>query len=73
MEDPTRSNSLGEGDTPVVLLEKTGEALGLRSLWAKFEFISPTCSFKDLGSVILTTMVRDLGVTVFIEDSSGNA
>ncbi len=73
MHDPTRSNSLGEGDTPVVLLEKTGEALGLHSLWAKFEFMSPTGSFKDRGSVILTTMGRDLGVTEFIEDSSGNA
>ena len=73
MHDPALSNSLGEGDTPVVLLEKTGESLGLKSLWAKFEFMAPTGSFKDRGSAVLTTIGRDLGVTEFIEDSSGNA
>ena len=67
------ANSLGEGDTPLVLLEKTGDALGLDSLWAKLEFMAPTGSFKDRGSVILTSMGVELGVTEFIEDSSGNA
>lgn len=73
MDDPSMANSLGEGDTPLVLLEKTGDELGLGSLWAKLEFMAPTGSFKDRGSAILTTMGRDLGVTEFIEDSSGNA
>ncbi len=73
MDDPMAVNSLGEGDTPLVLLEKTGEALGLNTLWAKLEFMAPTGSFKDRGSAVLTTMGRDLGVTEFIEDSSGNA
>jgi threonine synthase len=71
--DPALANSLGEGDTPLVFLEKTGESLGLGSLWAKLEFMAPTGSFKDRGSAILTTMGRDLGVTEFVEDSSGNA
>jgi len=73
MDEPLMSNSLGEGDTPIIFLEKTGEALGLGSLWAKLEFMAPTGSFKDRGSAILTTMGRDLGVTEFVEDSSGNA
>lgn len=73
MDDPSSANSLGEGDTPLVFLEKTGEELGLGSLWAKLEFMAPTGSFKDRGSAILTTMGRDLGVAEFIEDSSGNA
>ena len=73
MDDPSTANSLGEGDTPLVLLEKTGEELGVGSLWAKLEFMAPTGSFKDRGSAILTSMGCDLGVTEFIEDSSGNA
>jgi threonine synthase len=73
MTDPMLANSLGEGDTPLVFLEKTCEELGLGSLWAKLEFMAPTGSFKDRGSAVLTTMGRDLGVSEFIEDSSGNA
>ncbi len=73
MDDLLSANSLGEGDTPLVLLEKTGSELGLETLWAKLEFMTPTGSFKDRGSAILTTMGRDLGVREFVEDSSGNA
>lgn len=73
MDNPAMANSLGEGDTPLVLMEKTGEELGLETLWAKLEFMAPTGSFKDRGSVILTSMGIELGVTEFIEDSSGNA
>jgi len=73
VDDPTLVNSLGEGDTPAVSLDRTAEELGLESLWAKLEFMAPTGSFKDRGSAVLTTMGRDLGVTEFVEDSSGNA
>ena len=73
MDDPTKANSLGEGDTPMIFMEKTRTSLGLNSLWGKLEFMAPTGSFKDRGSVILTTMGRDLDVREFIEDSSGNA
>ncbi len=73
VDDPELINSLGEGDTPVVSLERTASELGLEWLWAKLEFMAPTGSFKDRGSAILTTMGRDLGVTEFAEDSSGNA
>ncbi|MBL7042630.1 MAG: pyridoxal-phosphate dependent enzyme [Pirellulaceae bacterium] len=73
MDDRSTANSLGEGDTPLVSLGRTAEELGLRSLWAKLEFMAPTGSFKDRGSAVLTTMGRDLGVTEFVEDSSGNA
>ncbi|MCI0835365.1 MAG: pyridoxal-phosphate dependent enzyme, partial [Chloroflexi bacterium] len=58
VDDPLTVNSLGEGDTPVVSLERTAESLGLEWLWAKMEFLSPTGSFKDRGSAVLTTMGR---------------
>jgi threonine synthase len=73
IDDPALANSLGEGDTPVVSLERTAGELGLEWLWGKLEFMAPTGSFKDRGSAVLTTVGRDLGVTEFIEDSSGNA
>ena len=73
IDDPALANSLGEGDTPVVSLERTAGELGLDWLGAKLEFMSPTGSFKDRGSAVLTTMGRDLGVVEFVEDSSGNA
>ena len=73
MDEPLNSNSLGEGDTPLIFLDKICNELGLGSLWAKLEFMAPTGSFKDRGSAVLTTMGRDFGVTEFIEDSSGNA
>ncbi|MEE8487831.1 MAG: pyridoxal-phosphate dependent enzyme, partial [Gemmatimonadota bacterium] len=73
VEDLATTNSLGEGDTPVVSLESTADELGIDWLWAKLEFMAPTGSFKDRGSAVLTTMGRYLGVTEFAEDSSGNA
>lgn len=66
-------NSLGEGNTPVVSLERTAKTLDIESLWIKQEFMAPTGSFKDRGSAVLTTMGRDFGVTHIVEDSSGNA
>lgn len=65
--------SLGEGATPILRLEKAGKALGLESLTAKLEFVSPTGSFKDRGSTVLVSLMRELGHTAAANDSSGNA
>jgi len=73
ISDPDDANSLGEGDTPIVSLDSIASELGLGQLWAKLEFMAPTGSFKDRGSAVLTTIGRDLGVSEFVEDSSGNA
>ena len=67
MNDRSTTNNLGEGDTPLVSLRRTAGELGLRSLWAKLEFMSPTGSFKDRSSAVLTTMGRDFGVTEFVQ------
>ena len=73
VHDSSSGVSLGEGGTPCVHLKALGENLGMRRLHGKLEFLNPTGSFKDRGSAVLTTMGRDLGVTEFVEDSSGNA
>lgn len=65
--------SLGEGNTPVLTLERAGEAAGCPHLLAKLEYLNPTGSFKDRGSAVLLTVLKALGVQRLLEDSSGNA
>jgi threonine synthase len=65
--------SLGEGNTPLVSLERTARRLGIEQLWAKLEFIAPTGSFKDRGTAVLISAALSENVTEFVEDSSGNA
>lgn len=65
--------SLGEGDTPCVALPALGSSLGLDRLTAKLEFLNPTGSYKDRGTVVMMSVARELGVTEVVEDSSGNA
>nr|ABZ06470.1 putative Pyridoxal-phosphate dependent enzyme [uncultured marine microorganism HF4000_010I05] len=65
--------SLGEGNTPCVELQSTGEFLGLCGLYGKLEFLNPTGSFKDRGTAIMISVAREQGVAEIVEDSSGNA
>ncbi len=65
--------TLGEGGTPVVHLQKIGRELGVEALFAKLEFLNPTGSFKDRGSALLVSALREHGVRQVAEDSSGNA
>ncbi len=60
--------SLGEGGTPLALAEIDG----LR-FHAKLEYLNPTGSYKDRGTVTLVNYLAGLGVTEVVEDSSGNA
>ncbi|MGC8514449.1 MAG: pyridoxal-phosphate dependent enzyme [Acidimicrobiales bacterium] len=57
--------SLGEGSTPIVQ-DSPGVLL-------KLDFLMPTLSFKDRGSVVLVSAARELGVRQMVADSSGNA
>lgn len=60
--------SLGEGWTPLV----PAQAYGIEFL-AKLEFLAPTGSFKDRGTTVLVSLLKELGVREVVEDSSGNA
>lgn len=60
--------SLGEGKTPLVW-GKAGE----RKVAFKLETQNPTGSFKDRGTAVLVSYLRERGVTAAVEDSSGNA
>jgi len=60
--------TLGEGFTPVVPV-KIGEA----NVLAKLDFLFPTGSFKDRGSSVMVSYLRETGIRRIVEDSSGNA
>jgi threonine synthase len=60
--------SLGEGDTPLLGYELKG-----RTIYFKCEYLNPTGSFKDRGSVVLMSALCAAGVEAAVEDSSGNA
>lgn len=59
--------SLGEGCTPLI----TSTFAGSRCLF-KLEWFAPTGSFKDRGTSVMLSMLRQQGVTSVLEDSSGN-
>ena len=65
--------SLGEGSTPCLRLERLGARLGLENLYIKVEYASPTGSFKDRGTSVMVSVVKELGFSVVVDDSSGNA
>jgi threonine synthase len=64
--------SLGEGDTPLVRLERIGKELGLNKLYAKNDGQNPTGSFKDRGMALAVTRARGLGAKALVCASTGN-
>ncbi|MBR1224336.1 MULTISPECIES: threonine synthase [unclassified Bradyrhizobium] len=62
-----RPISLGEGCTPLVQKEWDD----FRPFF-KLEWFNPTCSFKDRGTTVMLSYVRQLGIDAVLEDSSGN-
>ncbi len=65
--------TLGEGDTPLIPLPRWGERHGLRRVYAKLEYVSPTGSFKDRGAAAVVAKAAEWGISRMVEDSSGNA
>ncbi|KAB1070318.1 threonine synthase [Methylobacterium planeticum] len=59
--------TMGEGCTPLV--QKSWDA---HRPFFKLEWFSPTGSFKDRGSTVMLSALRQLGVPAILEDSSGN-
>ena len=59
--------SLGEGCTPLVQ-----QSWGDLRPFFKLEWFNPTGSFKDRGSAVMLSFLRQIGVDAVLEDSSGN-
>ena len=73
VHDTNAGVTLGEGNTPCVILNTIGGRLPLGKLYAKLEFLNPTGSFKDRGTATMLSVASEHGVTELVEDSSGNA
>ena len=52
--------SLGEGNSPLIPLERLAEELNISAVWLKQCGISHTGSFKDLGMTVLLSHVKSL-------------
>lgn len=65
--------TLGEGDTPLLLLPRVGEKLGLSRLYVKDESLNPTGSFKARGLAAAVSKAKELGVRKVIIPTAGNA
>jgi len=68
LPDSAEPVSLGEGRTPLVKRQIDG-----KNVLFKMDFMQPTGSFKDRGASVLISVVKALGVSSVVEDSSGNA
>ncbi len=71
--DDARVISLSEGNTPLVKLENIPRELGLEvELYAKYEGLNPTGSFKDRGMTMAVTQAVNQGSQAIICASTGN-
>ncbi len=65
--------TLGEGDTPLLALRRTGARLGLPDLHLKDEGCNPTGSFKARGLSAAITRAVAAGASRFVIPTAGNA
>lgn len=64
--------SLGEQQTPLVRSTHIGQQLGIKNLFFKLEFLSPTVSLKDRGTSLCALKALELGFDTLCIPSSGN-
>lgn len=64
---PRGEITLGEGCTPLLTA-----SLGGMDIRVKLEWFNPTASFKDRGTAVMLSVLKDQGVQRVLEDSSGN-
>lgn len=63
--------SLQEGNTPLIPLDTLSESLGV-NIFAKFEGLNPSGSFKDRGMVLAVAKAKEEGAHTVICASTGN-
>ena len=69
----TRPVSLNEGATPLIELVNLPRLIGMRvRIFAKFEGLNPTGSFKDRGMTMAVTKAVEAGARAIICASTGN-
>ncbi len=73
VEFPESVISLGEGDVPLLRLERLGQQLGLPHVYLKDESLNPTATFKARGLSAAISMAKELGIMRVIIPTAGNA
>ena len=73
VRDEANRVSLGEGDTPLLRIDRTGKNLGLKNLYLKDESLNPTATFKARGLATAISRAKELGITKVIIPTAGNA
>ncbi len=73
VQDPAHIVTLGEGDTPLLRLERQAERLGLPHLFVKEEGKNPTGTFKARGLTAAVSMAKELGLERLVIPTAGNA
>jgi threonine synthase len=66
------SLSLGEGDTPLLALDRVRRKHHLPPVYAKNETVNPTQSFKDRGTAVAVQKAVALGIKTIGTVSTGN-
>jgi threonine synthase len=61
--------SLGEGMTPLIPFPYKD----FKEVLLKLDFLCPTGSYKDRGSSVMISKLREMGIAKVVADSSGNA
>jgi threonine synthase len=54
-------------------VSRYGSSLGLSNLTVKLDYMNPTASFKDRGTSVSVSKIKELGIREVLDDSSGNA
>lgn len=67
-----RAVTLLEGDTPLIPMPRLADELGAASLFAKYEALNPTGSFKDRGMTAAVSEAAYRGLRALICASTGN-
>jgi threonine synthase len=65
--------SLGEGITPIKKASNYNRTVGITHLSFKLDYMNPTGSFKDRGTTVTVSNLKELGIDAAMDDSSGNA
>jgi len=72
LHSPEKAISFGEGNTPLIRLEKIGKQLKQPNLYVKNEGQNPTGVFKDRGSLVEISKALELGAKAVVVASTGN-
>ena len=64
--------TLGEGNTPLLSLDRSARALRLGRLWAKHQGMNPSGSFKDTGISVAISLAKAEGFKSVCCASTGN-